>query len=109
MAEQRFVVHEHHARQLHYDFRLEMDGVRRLAVRVDDHPLSYIDFQGRIPEGQYGAGTVAIWDRGTYTLASRSPRELIFVRHGTELNGPYAPVRFMRQPSNWLLLKRGEE
>jgi DNA ligase D-like protein (predicted 3'-phosphoesterase) len=125
MAEQRFVIHEHHARQLHYDFRLELDGVlkswavpkgppetpgvRRLAVQVDDHPLSYIDFQGVIPEGQYGAGTVAIWDQGTYTLESSSPRELTFVLHGTKLNGPYALLRFTRQPQNWLLFKRGEE
>jgi bifunctional non-homologous end joining protein LigD len=98
MAESHFVVQEHHARRLHFDFRLEMDGVlrswavpkgppieageRRLAVAVEDHALSYIDFQGVIPEGQYGAGTVSIWDHGNYTLQKRTPDELVFVLHG---------------------------
>ena len=125
MAEQRFVVHEHHARHLHYDFRLEMDGVlrswavpkgppeapgvRRLAVQVDDHPVSYITFQGVIPEGQYGAGTVSIWDQGTYTLESRDPDKLTFVLYGNKLQGPYALVRLARRQRDWLLLKRSDE
>lgn len=122
MDQQRFVVHEHHARQHHYDFRLEMDGVlrswavpkgppaqpgeRRLAVQVEDHPLGYITFQGVIPEGQYGAGTVRIWDQGTYALEKREPDELTFVLHGTQLHGPYALVRMGRRPEDWLFIKR---
>jgi len=121
----RFVVHEHHARRLHYDFRLEMDGAlrswavpkgpperigdRRLAVQVEDHPLSYIDFTGMIPEGQYGAGAVGIWDHGTYTLEKRTDGELAFVLHGERLHGPYALVRMTGRPSDWLLIKRREE
>ncbi len=121
----RFVMHEHHARRLHYDFRLEMDGTlrswavpkgapervgdRRLAVQVEDHPLEYISFTGVIPEGQYGAGTVAIWDQGTYTLETRTDDELTFVLHGQRLHGPYALIRMGRRPSDWLFIKRREE
>jgi bifunctional non-homologous end joining protein LigD len=121
----RFVVHEHHARRLHYDFRLEMDGAlrswavpkgppeqvgeRRLAVQVEDHPLGYITFTGVIPEGQYGAGSVAIWDHGTYTLEKRADGELAFTLHGKRLRGPYALVRMARRPNDWLLIKRREE
>ena len=121
----RFVVHEHHARRLHFDFRLEMDGTlrnwavpkgapervgdRRLAVQVEDHPLSYIDFAGVIPEGQYGAGTVAIWDHGTYTLEKRTDDELAFTLHGERLRGPYALIHMARRPNDWLFIKRREE
>lgn len=117
----RFVVHEHHATHLHWDFRLELDGVlkswavpkepptqpgvRRLAVEVEDHPLSYIDFQGVIPEGMYGAGTVAIWDRGVYTLESRKPDKLVFELKGEKMRGRYTLLRFKDKPRNWLLFK----
>jgi len=116
----RFVIQRHQATHLHYDFRLEMDGVlkswavpkeppttpgiRRLAVQVEDHDLDYIDFEGTIPEGQYGAGTVEVWDRGTYTLKARTEKKIEFTLHGTKLRGDYALVNF--RENNWLLLRK---
>ncbi|MHC4253262.1 MAG: DNA polymerase ligase N-terminal domain-containing protein, partial [Planctomycetota bacterium] len=98
----RFVVQEHHATRLHWDFRLEMDGVlkswavpkgppeeggvKRLAVQVDDHPLDYIDFQGVIEEG-YGAGTVEIWDSGTYDVIKQEDKVLVIDIHGRRMQG----------------------
>jgi DNA ligase D-like protein (predicted 3'-phosphoesterase) len=118
---QRFVIHEHQGRHLHYDFRLEWDGVlrswavpkgppqtagvRRLAVQVEDHPLEYIDFAGTIPAGQYGAGRVRIWDTGTYTLEKAEPNELRFVLHGKKLHGSFALIRMENRPQDWLFLK----
>jgi bifunctional non-homologous end joining protein LigD len=117
-----FVVHKHHATHLHYDFRLQMHGAlaswavpkgpsmnsadKRLAVRVEDHPLEYASFRGRIPKGQYGAGRVEIWDKGTYDLVSGSIRrgELVVDLKGRRLRGQFALVR-MRQPKKWLLVK----
>ena len=97
----RFVVHEHHARRLHWDLRLERGGVLvswavpkgipttpdrdHLAVHVEDHPLDYIDFAGEIPEGQYGAGEVKIWDSGTYETEKWSDREVMVILHGKRL------------------------
>jgi DNA ligase D-like protein (predicted 3'-phosphoesterase) len=117
----RFVVQEHHARQLHWDFRLELDGVlrswavpkepplrpnvRRLAVEVEDHPLSYIDFEGIIAEGQYGAGTVKIWDKGTYVMEDRKPEKMVFVLSGEKMRGGYVLLRF-KEEGQWLLFKR---
>lgn len=117
----RFVVHEHHARRLHYDLRIEMGGVlrswavpkgpslrtglRRLAVQVEDHPVGYIDFEGDIPEGQYGAGTVKIWDNGTYEPENIGENELEVVFHGKKLRGRYVLVRMQKSPKNWLLIK----
>lgn len=116
----RFVVQKHAATHLHYDFRLEMDqvlkswaipkeiptqpGVKRLAVQVEDHEIGYIDFQGTIPEGEYGAGKVETWDKGTYTLKHRSNNKLVFTLHGQKLTGDYTLIRF-KQDKNWLLLK----
>jgi len=120
VASGRFVVQKHQATHLHYDFRLEMDGVlkswavpkgppattglRRLAVQVEDHALDYIDFEGKIPEGEYGAGTVEIWDKGTYTLKNRTDKMIEITLNGKRLNGGYALVRF--KDNNWLLLKK---
>jgi bifunctional non-homologous end joining protein LigD len=126
----RFVVQKHDATRLHYDFRLEFDGTlkswavpkgfpyakgeKHLAVQVEDHPLSYIDFEGTIPEGQYGGGTVMIWDRGIFEPLSKSPRKdlaqgkLHFVLSGTKLNGEWYLVR-LRDEKQWLLIKAGED
>jgi len=116
----KFVIQKHQATHLHYDFRLEMEGVlkswavpkepptaagvRRLAVQVEDHALDYIDFEGRIPEGEYGAGTVEIWDKGTYTLRNRTEKMIEFTLHGARLSGDYALIRF--KENNWLLIKK---
>lgn len=131
-----FVVQEHHASRLHYDFRLEADGVlkswavpkepsmdpaqKRLAIHVEDHPLQYANFEGTIPEGQYGAGTVSIWDSGTYdklrdeesTPQSASEGidsgRLEFELHGRKLKGRFALIRMRgrgRGKENWLLIK----
>ena len=115
----RFVVQEHHARRLHWDFRLELDGVlkswavpkgvptepgvKRLAVQVEDHPLSYFAFEGTIPEGQYGAGTVKVWDKGRYILEVREPRKFHIVLKGQKLEGDYRLINF--RDKNWLIYR----
>jgi bifunctional non-homologous end joining protein LigD len=121
----RFVVQRHDARRLHYDFRLERDGVlaswavpkgiplhrgeRRLAVHVEDHPLEYGDFEGTIPAGEYGAGTVEIWDRGTYELLEEKRNGGLTVRlSGERLDGLWTlvPASLDGDPKNWLLLRK---
>lgn len=119
-----FVVQEHHARSHHFDFRLEIDGVfvswavpkgipedlvaKRLAVHVEDHPLEYGKFEGTIPKGNYGAGTVAIWDKGTWEPMEKGWRKdfakgtLKFHLKGNRLNGPYLLVRMKEEP-NWMM------
>ncbi|MCW1923087.1 DNA ligase D [Luteolibacter arcticus] len=121
-----FVVQEHHARSHHFDFRLEIDGVlvswavpkgipeelssKRLAVHVEDHPLEYGGFEGTIPEGNYGAGNVAIWDKGTWEPLEKNWRKdfakgkMKFALHGQRLSGPYLLARMSEEP-NWLLRK----
>ena len=119
-GENRFVVHKHQARHLHYDFRLEIEGVlkswavpkgvpvepgvKRLAVQVEDHPVAYLDFVGRIPEGEYGAGTVEIWDKGNFTLDQRASERLEFTLKGEKLSGGYVLIH--TDENNWLLIKR---
>ncbi|MGE5238461.1 MAG: DNA polymerase ligase N-terminal domain-containing protein [Chloroflexota bacterium] len=122
-----FVVHEHHARHLHFDFRLEMDGVlrswavpkgpsmnpadKRLAVMVEDHDLEYASFEGAIPEGEYGAGAVAIWDRGTFELKSGTiaSGRLEFFLHGEKLKGVFTLVRMRSKEKEWLVIKKRDE
>ncbi|MCD6319093.1 MAG: 3'-phosphoesterase [Candidatus Desulfofervidaceae bacterium] len=119
-----FVVQEHHASHLHWDFRLAMDGVlkswaipkepptekgiKRLAVQTEDHPLEYADFEGEIPPGHYGAGKVIIWDKGTYELLKKEPEKLVFKLEGNRLKGTYVLLRFPKAgPKNWLFFRKG--
>jgi bifunctional non-homologous end joining protein LigD len=123
-----FVVQRHDARRLHYDFRLERDGAlaswavpkgvplepgqRGLAVHVEDHPLDYATFEGEIPKGNYGAGTVEIWDNGTYELVEEKRDGGLTVRlHGKKLEGLWTlvPARLDGDPKNWLIIKKREE
>jgi bifunctional non-homologous end joining protein LigD len=129
-GELRYLIQKHGATRLHYDFRLELDGTlkswavtkgpsldpadKRLAVHVEDHPLEYGSFEGTIPEGQYGGGTVMLWDKGTWEPVGdpRSAYEkgrLTFVLHGKRLKGEWHLVRMGGRASgkrdNWLLIK----
>ena len=113
----RFVVQEHHARRLHWDFRLERDGVlvswavpkgvpmdpktNHLAVHVEDHPLDYIGFAGDIPTGNYGAGKVLIWDSGNYETEKWSDREVMVILHGKRVQGRY--VLFRTRGEDWMI------
>ncbi len=132
----RFVVQRHRTRRLHYDFRLEMDGVlvswaipkgptldakaRRLAVHVEDHPLDYFDFEGVIPSGNYGAGDVIVWDWGTWSPGESDPGqavedgELHFDLLGVKLSGRFVLVGSDRpaagpRPNQWLLIRKRDE
>jgi bifunctional non-homologous end joining protein LigD len=133
----RFVVQKHQASRLHYDFRLEMEGVLKswavpkgpsmdpedkpLAVQVEDHPFEYRKFEGVIPEGNYGAGTVEIWDEGTYSSMQdgKNQEEILldglkkgdvkFRLYGKKLQGSFALVQIKKDPKNWLLIKHKED
>lgn len=116
-ANRLFVIQEHHARRLHWDFRLERDGVlvswavpkglpqspqtNHLAVQTEDHPLDYADFEGEIPPGEYGAGRVLIFDRGSYDTEKWSDREVKVVLHGNRVSGRY--VLFRTRDTNWMV------
>jgi bifunctional non-homologous end joining protein LigD len=134
-----FVIQRHAASRLHYDFRLEMDGVlkswavpkgpsldpkdKRLAMMVEDHPYDYKDFEGNIPEGNYGAGQVEVWDSGTYEPLEETKlsaeKELLkelhsgslkFILHGKKLKGEFALVKMKNSEDNaWLLIKHKDE
>jgi bifunctional non-homologous end joining protein LigD len=80
-------------------------GDKRLAVQTEDHPVEYIDFEGTIPEGQYGAGEVLIWDKGTYNLKKREEDKIEFYLHGEKCIGRYALIKFKNQDKNWLIIK----
>lgn len=122
-----FVVQKHDASHLHYDLRLEKDGVlkswavpkeppveegiKRLAVETEDHPIEYANFEGSIPEGEYGAGTVEIWDKGTYTAQKFDEKEIIINLDGKKMKGNYILVKLKPSPrfkgnKNWLLFKK---
>jgi len=138
----KFVVQKHDASRLHYDFRLEMEGVlkswavpkgpslnpqdKRLAMMVEDHPYDYRTFEGTIPEGNYGAGTVMVWDEGTYdaldhedeplkkqekTLVEELKKgDLKFVLHGEKLKGAFALVKMKgKEDNSWLLIKKQDK
>jgi len=122
-----FIVQEHHATHLHFDFRLEMEGVlkswaipkgpsinpkdKRLAIMVDDHALEYAAYEGIIPEGQYGSGAVVIWDRGEYALSAGNIREgrLEFVLQGKKLRGIFVLMKMKGKIKEWLLIKKRDE
>lgn len=121
--ERIFVVHKHYATHLHYDFRLEYRGAlkswavpkgvskkkgeKRLAIQVEDHKLNYVKFEGTIPKGQYGAGKVEIWDKGTYELKEWGKDKIEFILKGKKLKGNYVLVKFKGRggKENWLLFK----
>ena len=116
-----YVIQKHDASHLHYDLRLEMNGVlkswaipkspptekgiKRLAVQTEDHPVDYAGFEGVIPEGQYGAGTVEIWDRGTYEPEKIKDDEIIIRINGKKLKGRYCLIKFKGQEKNWFFFK----
>jgi bifunctional non-homologous end joining protein LigD len=117
----RFVIHQHNATRLHWDLRLEHQGAlaswaipkclpqapgeNHLAVATEDHPLEYLDFEAQIPAGQYGAGEISIWDRGTYECLKWEPRKIEVALHGERLRARYAlfPIDKDQQPKNWLI------
>lgn len=120
-----YVIQRHHARKLHYDLRLEIDGVlkswavpkepptdantKRLAVQTEDHPLEYTNFEGEIPEGLYGAGKVEIWDKGYYKPKQIKEDKIIFFIHGDKLTGTYCLIKTKLKGENWLFFKKKEK
>ena len=117
-----YVIQEHHASHLHWDLRLEMNGVlkswavpkepptdenvKRLAVEVEDHPLEYANFEGTIADGQYGAGEVTIWDKGTYDPVEVQEDKIVVNIHGERLRGEYCLIKTKFQKNSWLFFKK---
>ena len=129
----RFVIQKHHASRLHYDFRLETEGgvlkswavpkgislnprVKRLAILTEDHPIEYLLFEGTIPEGNYGAGTVIVWDTGTYVLERASEKyselfdkgKIVFDLNGHKVRGKFSLIRAGRE-NQWLIIFKNEK
>ena len=116
-----FVVQEHHASHLHWDLRLEDEGVlkswavtkvppkgegiKRLAIEVEDHPKQYAKFKGEIPRGQYGAGIVKIWDNGKYKLLGKTAKKWVFELKGKKLKGRYVLIKTNYAKNSWLFFK----
>ncbi len=116
-----YVIQKHYARRLHYDLRLERrgvlkswavpkspptkNGVKRLAIETEDHPVEYANFEGIIPEGQYGAGKVGIWDKGTYKTEKWNEDEVIIHINGDKLNGRFCLIKFKKEENSWLFFK----
>lgn len=117
-----YVIHKHHASRLHYDLRLEYEGellswavpkkpplefgIKRLAIKVDNHNIEYAGFEGTISEGNYGAGKVEIWDKGTYKILKFKSDEIIVDIKGKKLKGIYCLIKLKKQPKNWLFFKK---
>lgn len=122
-----FVIQEHFASHHHFDFRIEMDGVlkswaipkefpqkkgeKKLAIEVEDHPIEYANFEGEIPEGYYGAGTVKIWDKGSYNLLEKDERKLVIDVNGEKIKGKYVLLFFKKEKDKnlWLIFKKKDE
>jgi len=121
-----YAIQEHHARNLHWDLRLEFDGVlkswaipkeppagegvKRLAVATEDHPLAYASFEGNIPKGEYGAGEVKVWDKGTFNVLEQGKGKYVMDIKGEKLSGPYVLIqtRMAGNPRNWLFFRKKE-
>lgn len=120
-GERIYVIQKHAASHLHYDLRLEKDGVlkswaipkepptargvKRLAIQTEDHPLEYANFEGVIPEGEYGAGKVEIWDKGTFDVEEWGDEKIVVNIRGEKLKGRYCLIRFKKQENGWLFFK----
>lgn len=119
-----YVIQRHQARNLHWDLRLERQGVlvswavpkepptkkgiRRLAIQTEDHPIEYGSFEGMIPEGEYGAGQVELWDTGTFEVEKWEENEIIVIIQGKRLGGRYCLIRFKKVEDGWLFFRCGE-